>query len=166
MPALASGDGAFTNPQLTLLRALAWWTEMGHDEPTRPMLAAIAGWKPSGSNLKDRLSELSKLGLVSYPRTGFVTFTLKGAGKAPAPDLSATLIDSIRGILTGPQKKLFEILLKARKEMTRERLAEIVGWEPSGSNLKDRLSELSTLEIVLYPRRGSVQLQDWVQSCK
>lgn len=165
-PALASGDGAFTNPQLTLLRALAWWTEMGHDEPTRPMLAAIAGWKPSGSNLKDRLSELSKLGLVSYPRTGFVTFTLKGAGKAPAPDLSATLIDSIRGILTGPQKKLFEILLKARKEMTRERLAEIVGWEPSGSNLKDRLSELSTLEIVLYPRRGSVQLQDWVQSCK
>jgi hypothetical protein len=37
------------------------------------------------------------------------------------------------------------------------------GWEASGSNLRNRLSELSQLELVEYPGRGDVQLQDWVQ---
>lgn len=160
----ASGDGSLTNPQKTLLQALAWWRAMGHDEPSRPQIAAIAGWKPSGSNLKDRLSELSKLGHVTYPRQNHVALTDSGAAAAPAPNMSTTLHDSIRGILTGPQNKLFEVLLSRRSEISRADLAASVEppWEPNGSNLKDRLSELSRLEIVSYPQKGTVILQPWV----
>lgn len=158
-----SGDGTLTNPQRTLLQALAWWRAMGHVEPSRPQVAAIAGWVPSGSNLKDRLSEISKLGLVEYPRQGFVRLTPAGVKAAPSPDMTKTLIDSIRGILTGPQLKVLNALLSFATTVTREQLARGLGWEPGGSNLKDRLSELSRLEIVHYPQRGSVALQEWVR---
>lgn len=160
--AAPAGDGSLTNPQLTLLRSLAWWRAMGHDRPTRPQVAAIAGWKPSGSNLKDRLSELSKFGFVTYPVTGVVELTAEGIAAAPEPDLALTLVDSIRSILTGPQLKLFDALREAGGEVSRVEIATLIGWEPNGSNLKDRLSELSRLELVSYPQRGTVQLQDWV----
>lgn len=156
------GDLSLSNPQRELLRSLAWWKAMGHDEPCRPQVAAIVGWKPTGSNLKDRLSELSKAGLVTYPRSGFVSLTEAGAAAAPEPNLSQTLIDGVRSVLTGPQLKLFDALEGVRREIARPDLAEIVGWEPNGSNLKDRLSELSRLEIVTYPSRGTVALQEWV----
>lgn len=157
-----SDDGVLTNPQLNLLRSLAWWRAMGHEEPTRAQAAAIAGWKPSGSNLKDRLSELARADLVVYPRMGIVKLTDAGIAAAPAPDTNRTLLDSIRGILTGPQLRLFEALVELDAETERAELAQKVGWEPGGSNLKDRLSELSRLELVEYPQRGAVQLQAWV----
>jgi Mn-dependent DtxR family transcriptional regulator len=68
-----------------LLEALAWWAAMGHQEPTRTQLAAKAGWTPKGSNLRNRLSELSQLSLVEYPRAGTVRLTPAGAAAAPEP---------------------------------------------------------------------------------
>lgn len=151
-----------TGPQAALLRALAWWNEMGHEQPTRTQLAAKAGWKPKGSNLRNRLSELSGKGLVSYPGEGRVSLTDAGNQIAPAPDLAVTLIDSIRAILTGPQGMLFEALLAAGGPLGRADLAARVGWEPGGSNLRNRLSEMSAMEIVEYPATGQVALQPWV----
>jgi len=160
----ASGDGSLTGPQAALLQALAWWKRMGHDAPTRIQCAAIAGWKTTGSNIKNRLSELSQMGMVTYPATGKVSLTASGLAHAPEPDMSATLVDSVRKILTGPQTTAFNILLKQGEEMTRSDLASACGWEEGGSNIKNRLSELSRLEIVTYPGTGRVQLQDWITS--
>lgn len=158
-----SGGGAsLTGPQTHLLKGLAWWAEMGHAEPTRTMLAAKIGWKPGGSNLRGRLSELSTAGLIEYPTAGKVRLTPAGAAAAPAPDLATTLIDSIRSVLTGPQGLLFEVLLESGQTMARAELAEAVGWEPGGSNIRGRLSEMSSLELIEYPSRGEVRLQDWV----
>lgn len=160
---IGDGDTTLTNPQLKLLQALAWWAQMGHAEPDRRQAAAIAGWKPTGSNLKDRLSELKALGLVVYPSNGLVALTDEGAAVAPAPDTGSTVIDGIRGVLTGPQLKLFDTLLAlGREPVAREALAVELGWEPNGSNLKDRLSELKGMEIVTYPGKGAVQLQSWI----
>jgi hypothetical protein len=157
-------DGTLTNPQRELLRSLAWWCAMGHAEVSRPQVAAIAGWTPSGSNLRNRLSELNTFGLVAYPRAGFVSLTETGIAAAPAPDVSQTLIDSIRAILTVPQRTLFDALPGDGGEVHRADLAAAVGWEPNGSNLRNRLSELRTLEIVTYPQKGTVAVQAWVRS--
>jgi hypothetical protein len=162
----AGVDVPLTGPQRQLLEALAWWKTMGHDAPTRPQVAAIAGWKPKGSNLRNRLSELSSNGLVSYPADGKVSLTAIGEASAPAPDTSRTLIDSIRAVCTGPQQAIFDQLLAFRDQghspVTRAYLAQALGWEPGGSNLRNRLSELSAIEVVEYPTSGMVQLQDWV----
>jgi len=155
-------DG-ITGPQFKLLGALAWWLARGIVEPKRPQLAAIAKWAPSGSNLKDRLSELKKAGLIEYPRDGFVRLTDAGKKVAPAPDMGANMIDGIRDVLTGPQKTAFNALLDLGGRADRQALAERIGWEPNGSNLKDRLSELKRLDVVTYPERGSVAISDWLQ---
>jgi Mn-dependent DtxR family transcriptional regulator len=158
------GNSALTVPQRHLLEALAWWAAMGHDAPTRTQLAAKVGWTPKGSNLRNRLSELSQAGLVDYPKTGHVRLTPAGESAAPVPNVSETLIESIRAVLTGPQCSIFDVLLEyTGQPLPRAAIAEKIGWEPAGSNLRNRLSELSQLELVEYPARGEVQLQEWVR---
>jgi hypothetical protein len=160
----ASEGSTLTGPQRHLLEALAWWAAMGHEAPTRTQLAAKAGWTPKGSNLRNRLSELSQLDLVEYPRTGTVRLTPAGVAAAPAPDTAETLLESIRAVLTGPQLAIFDVLWEYQGQvLPRAAIAERIGWEPAGSNLRNRLSELSQLELVEYPARGEVQLQEWVR---
>jgi hypothetical protein len=152
-----------TGPQLQLLKSLAWWRAMGHDAPLRQQIAAIAGWKAGGSNLRNRLSELTALGFVSYPSQGRVALTETGAATAPAPDLGADLLTSVRAIMTGPQSAIFDVLVPHRTEaLARTAIAEQLGWEAGGSNLRNRLSELSALDVVHYPGKGEVALSDWL----
>jgi hypothetical protein len=150
-----------TAPLSALLGAFSWWRAMGHDAPTRPQLAAIVGWKTHGSNLRDRLSELRKLGLIESRRPGTESLTDQGRAAAPGADTRTTLVESIRAALTQPQAKLFDALL-ANGLATRDELADLVGWERGGSNIRDRLSELNRMEFVHYPERGTVALQAWV----
>jgi hypothetical protein len=44
---------------------------------------------------------------------------------------------------------------------SRDELAEQLGWDATGSPLRNRLSELAAMEIVNYPARGQVALQGW-----
>ncbi len=167
-PVLAGGDGSsLTGPQRQLLQSLAWWKAMGFERPTRTQVAAIARWKPKGSNLRNRLAELSVKRLVAYPGDGHVALTPEGELAAPQPDMAVTLIDSIRGICTKPMLALFDAMLMFRSDgnlpVTRDELATHVSWEPGGSNLRNRLAELSVIEVVEYPSKGTVTLQEWVQ---
>jgi hypothetical protein len=56
-----------SGPQLKILESLAWWSHMGHSEPTRAQVAVKAGMKHTGGHFKTRLSELSTFGIVEYP---------------------------------------------------------------------------------------------------
>jgi hypothetical protein len=162
-PPAASGGGNLSNPQAHLLRALAWWLAMGHQQPTKAQLAAIANWKVGGSNMRGRLAELSTAGLVHYPSSGTIALTEAGQAAAPAPDTGTTLIDGIKAMLSNPQLLLFNALLKYGDEaISREQVAADVGWEAAGSNMRGRLAELSSLELITYPGKGQVALQDWV----
>ena len=158
--------GALTNPMREVLKSLAWWSAMGHRAPTRAQVAAIAGWKPRGSNLRNRLTELSTAGLIVYPRQGTVQLAPAGAAAAPDPDTSSTLIENIRRICSKPMLTVFDAILESQSdgvaEVTRDELAQHIGWEPGGSNLRNRLTELSVIEVIHYPSRGTVALQDWV----
>lgn len=165
VPAASSGDGTLTKPQLELLTALAWWSAMGHAQPSKAQVAAIANWKVKGSHLRNRLAELKGAGLIDYPQSGLIALTPAGAAAAPAPNTGTTLIDAIRAMLTAPQLELFNALLAdPSRVFSREDLAAAIGWEAKGSHLRNRLAELSALEIVRYPSKGSVALQDWVFS--
>jgi hypothetical protein len=156
-PALSSSNGNLTGPQLELLAALAWWDAMGHREPTRAQVAAIAGWKVKGSHLRNRLAELSSKGLISYPRADTIALTDQGLAVAPVPDTSRSLTDSINAMLNGPQQEVFAALLNQRRDRwPRHVLAEALGWETGGSHLRNRLAELSAMEIIEYPSRGEV----------
>ena len=135
---------------------------MGHDEVSKVQAATICGWKVTSSNIRDRLSELSCRGLVTYPGDRKIRLTKAGAEAAPEPNMGHSIVESLRAILTGPQLKLFDELRAADGPVAKGDLAERVGWSPDSSNIRDRCSELSSMEIIEYPSGGHVQLQDWV----
>ena len=160
---LSNGAGVeLTGPQRQLLRALAWWKAMGHDRPSRPQVAGIAGWKITSGHLKNVVGSLKTAGLVEYPDAGHITLTEAGAAAAPDPDMSVTLHDGVRSVLTNPQRQIFETLLTTGEPMLREAIAAACGWEPTSGHLKNIIGSLRTLEIVEYPSSGQVALQEWV----
>jgi hypothetical protein len=161
--AAASGDGSLFGPQTELLASLAWWAAMGHEQPSKAQVAAVAGWKVKGSHLRNRLAELSSKGLITYPRSGLIQLTEAGAAVAPIADTSTGLIDRINAMLSGPQREVFAVLLQHPEDTwPRQSLGEALRWDAVGSHLRNRLAELSRMEIIEYPSKGEVALQDWV----
>jgi hypothetical protein len=157
----ASGDGTLTNPQRQLLKALAWWQRMGHDNPSRPQVAAIAGWKVTAGHLRNVVGSLNANGMT-VSSNGHIALTETGIAAAPEPDMGMTLIDGLRGVLTNPQKQIFECLLAKRRAMARADLAESVGWDANAGHLRNVIGSMRTLEIIDYPSGGFVELQPWV----
>jgi hypothetical protein len=85
-----------------------------------------------------------------------------GVAAAPAPNMNGDLISSLRAVLTGPQAKIFDVLWEQKGELAKDDIAKRIGWSTESSNIRDRCSELSSMEIIHYPRSGVVALQDWV----
>jgi hypothetical protein len=158
----ASGDGSLSNPQRQLLKALAWWSRMGHDNPSRPQVAAIAGWKVTAGHLRNVVGSLNASG-HTVSRDGHIALTGKGAAAAPEPDMGLTLIDGLRGVLSNPQKQILDYLLKARGAKSRAEIAESVGWDANAGHLRNVIGSMRTLEIIDYPSSGMVELQSWVR---
>lgn len=167
-PKAPRGNGADTagdtsGPQRTVLKALAWWKAMGHDQPTRAQVAGIAGWKITSGHLKNVLGSLRTSGLIDYPTPGSIALTSTGAAAAPEPDLSQTLIDGVRAALDGPQRQIFDTLLRTGP-LPRGALAAELGWQETSGHLKNVLGSLRTLQIVDYPQPGQIALRNWVTS--
>jgi hypothetical protein len=160
-PAAVNSD--LTGPQRQFLRALAWWWAMGHSSVTRPQLAAIAGWRVTSGHLKNVAGSLRTLGLIDYPTAGTIALTDDGAASAPEPDLNEHLRDSIRAVVTGPQRQVFDVLVANRSSLTRDQVARACGWEPTSGHVKNVLGSMRSLELITYPAPGSVELADWVR---
>lgn len=155
--------GQLTGPQLNVLKSLAWWRAMGKDAPLRNQVAVICGWSTNSSNIRDRCSELTRMGLIDRPEPGRLRLTDEGIAYAPSPDLGVSLIGSLRLILTNPQQQVLDALLSLGGERTRDELADHIGWSRNSSNIRDRLSDLARLDIIERPRPGMIALQGWVQ---
>lgn len=150
-----------TNPQKTVLKVLRWWKALGHDAVTRAQIAALCRWKANGSNVRDRLGELSTMGLVKYPSSGVVSLTPEGLAVAPAEPIQAK--EEVLGALTNPQRKVIDCLVLNDDVMAKSEIAIFCDWEPEGSNIRDRCGELSTLDYIYYPEPGRVAMQEWLR---
>lgn len=159
----AAAPGSTTGPQAHVLRALRWWRAMGKNAPTRAQVAAICGWKVTSGHLKNVLGSLSSSGLVTYPEQGRVGLTGEGFALAPEPETGANVIDGIRSTLTGPQRQMFDVLLKHRRPITRDDLAAALGWAPTSGHLKNVAGSMRTLDIIDYPQQGTIALASWVR---
>lgn len=155
-------SSGLTGPQAALLRVLAWWREMGHQRPTRAQVAAVAGWKATAGHLNNVSGQLRSAGLIEYPEPGRFALTEPGANVAPEPDMGVTLLDGLRSTLSGPQKTVLETML-GRRRQSRHELCEQVGWNPSAGHVNNVLGQMRSMEIIDYPARGEVELQEWVQ---
>ena len=161
-----TGSIELSGPQRQLLGALRWWQVNGFDEVTRIQAAMAAGWKPTSGHIANVLGSLRTAGLVDYPSPGEVRLTTEGRTAAPEPDDDDRgLHDRVRAVLDGPQRQVFDYLLKHdhAREHARETLARGCGWEPTSGHIANVLGSLRTLGVVDYPQRGHVALAEWLR---
>lgn len=161
-PAKAAPAGDLSGPEAKMLGALAWWEAIGKSQPSRAMVGAICGWRVTSGHLKNVSGSLSSKGLVHYPSGGRIALTDAGRAVAP-PAPHGALHDMVRDILDGPQRTAFNALLELGA-VSRERLCEAIGWNPTSGHPKNVLGSLSSLEIVEYPKPGHVALVDWLRA--
>jgi len=151
-----------TGPQRRVLNALAWWRALGHLQPSRPMVAAIAQLSPNASHFSNTVSSLRTAGLVIYPpQPGLIEMTPEGIAVSGTVTFERPAFDIVRERLTGPQMKIYDAL-SAGNEMNRADVAAAAGLSVNASHFSNTVSSLKTLGLVEYPSKGTLRLSDWI----
>lgn len=148
--------GEFTGPQTKILRSLSMWAALGHAEPSKVMVAVVAGYRASSGGYANLLGQLRAAGAIDYPQPGHVRL-LSAAGSMSAEEGRDLLLST----LSGPQRKLFDALL-AHGEMSKAELAEGTSYSPTSGGFANLLGQLRSMGIVDYPAAGRVALVEWV----
>lgn len=147
-----------TGPMQRILDALAWWRAVGIEAPSRVQVAAVARYTPSSGAFRNPMGALNSAALINYPRDGFVELTAEGASKAKEPGAAPTtaeLHQRICAILSGPERKVLEVLIGVYPSpLTREELAQRAGYEPTSGAFRNPMGALRTLGLIDYPTAG------------
>ncbi|CDX26934.1 conserved hypothetical protein [Mesorhizobium plurifarium] len=145
----------FSRSEMKVLRAIAMWRSLGHDTPTKIMVAGAAGYSAGSGNFANLLSKLKTAGAIEYPSPGAVRLL---ADIIPMSFDEAR--DSMLSLMNAPQRKLFDALVPG--ELSKVELAARTDYSAGSGNFANLLSKLRSLQIVDYPQRGQVVLQPWV----
>lgn len=148
-----------SGPMQRVLDALAWLEATNGDRAQQmTAVAFMAGYKPNGGAFNNPKSRLRVLGLVDYPKPGFLALTDEGRARAAVPEpvlTTAELQDRVKENLTGPMQRVLQPLLDAYPEsMTSADCAAQAGYEPNGGAFNNPKSRLKTLGLIDYPGPG------------
>lgn len=155
-PKAAMPSGEFSGPQLKILRSLSMWAALGHDAPTKVMVAVVAGYSASSGGFANLLGQMRAQGAIDYPQPGRVRLLAGGATMTVAEGR-----DIFLATLSGPQRKLFDALL-TDGEMSKGELAERTGYSPTSGGFANLLGQLRSMGIADYPAAGRAALVEWV----
>ncbi len=154
---LPKANGQFTGPQHRVLRSLSMWKALGHDAPSREMVAASSGYSPSSGGFNNLLGGLATAGAVGKPMPGHLSLQIDVDGMDAAAGR-----DMLLGYLTNPQRKLVDALVGAG-EISRDELGSRTGYSSSSGGFNNLIGSLSTLGLITKPAAGYVALSNWAQ---
>ncbi len=159
-PRQAQGNGALPGPSQRILNALAWWSSIGIEAPTRLQIAVVAEYSPRGGAFLNPLGALRSDGLVTYPAPDRVSLTKSGQLIAKWPDSTPStreLHGRIMAILDRPKRKILEVVLGAYpRSLSRKEVAERAGYAERGGAFMNPLGNLRSLGFVNYEPAGHV----------
>jgi hypothetical protein len=148
----------FTKPQTRVLEALAMWASLGHERPTREMVAAVAGYSPNSGGFNNLLGGLKTQGAIDYPVQGMVSLAVDGVGVITQGEGIALLLSR----LSNPQKRIIGALVD-KGDLSREDLAAATDYSANSGGFNNLLGSLRTLGLIDYPTKGFVTMSDWAQ---
>lgn len=168
-PVLApAGEAADRNglpgPHARILDAIAWWSALGIDRPSRHQVAGIAGYAPTSGTYDTYVSRMRSAGLIDVG-DGALALTNLGAGLAQSPAAAPTPGELHRRVLErlpDPLAKLLRVLLQRAEPMGRTELAELSGYAPSSGTFDTYVSRLRSLGLVRIPRKTSIQAAEFL----
>lgn len=154
---LVKANGQFNRSQHRVLRSLAMWKALGHESPSREMVAAASGYSPSSGGFNNLLGGLATAGAIGKPMPGHLNLLMA------VDDMSADEgREMLLGYLSNPQRKLVDALNGAGG-MSRDDLGAATAYSPSSGGFNNLIGSLSTLGLVVKPQAGHVALADWAQ---
>ncbi len=154
---LQAGDGTYSVPQMRVLRSLAMWRALGHEQPSREMVAAVAGYSPSSGGYNNLLGGLGTMGTIGKPSQGRVSLLVDVEVMTQMEGIELFLSS-----LSNPQKKIIATLV-GRGSRSREDVATDTGYSASSGGFNNLIGSLGTLGIVVKPQQGHIELSDWAQ---
>lgn len=162
--AIVSLDG-ITGPQGRILTALAEFAAIGIGSVSRSWVAARAGASSTSSSFANNLGTLRSGGLIDYSQ-GKVMLTAAGKEKAGVIDTPLTpeeMAVSCKGLLTGAQVAIFDVLYRAYPgSMSREDLASAAGASPTSSSFANNLGAMRSAGMIDYGADKTVHMQKWI----
>lgn len=162
-PAESVGDGEITRPQQRILDALSSMEAFGIPNPTKTALAAHARVSPNSGGYNNNLSSLKSSGLIDYGPPGHASLTDKGRSVAhdPEPMSGDDLHEGWRAILSGPQRKILNVLIEVYpKALTKAELAERIQVSGTSGGYNNNLSHMRSMGCIDYPDRGLCRAAD------
>lgn len=158
-PPAAQREG-LTGPQTRILAALSKGLSIGKESLNRTWTGFLAGASPKSSSFINNLSALRTKGLLDYRPGGLLCLTPAGvdaSGGVAEPMSETGLHSAILGMLTGPQQRILDALLKIRgKSVQRSDLADAAGASSTSSSFINNLSALRSLGVLDYESGGYV----------
>ncbi|GLQ09277.1 hypothetical protein GCM10007913_12090 [Devosia yakushimensis] len=142
-------------PQMRILQSLSVWKRLNQDTPTKVQIALVAGYRPNSGNFTNLLSQLRGAGKIDYPAPGRARLL---TGLEPITFEEGR--DAMLGVLSGPQRKLFDALRGG--EMSKADLGAATGYSANSGNFTNLLSQLRSLGLISYPAPGRAALEPWV----
>jgi hypothetical protein len=73
---LVKANGQFNRSQHRVLRSLAMWKALGHENPSREMVAAASGYSPSSGGFNNLLGSLATAGAIGKPMPGHLNLLM------------------------------------------------------------------------------------------
>lgn len=137
--------------------SLRFWKDVGHDQPSREQVAAVAGYSVRGGAFGVPASQLNTMGIVAKPKNGSMSLAQEMDGNPIDPKAN------IWSILDGPQRRLLEAFLNhdPKEALTREEVAQRAGYDAKGGAFGVPASKLCTLCILEKPGNGMLKMSDW-----
>lgn len=154
---MVKANGQFNRSQHRVLRSMAMWKALGHDSPSREMVAAASGYSPSSGGFNNLLGSLATAGAIGKPMPGHLNLLMAVDDMNPDEGREMLL-----GYLTNPQRKLVDALNGAGG-MSRDDLGAATEYSPSSGGFNNLIGSLSTLGLIVKPQTGHVALADWAQ---
>lgn len=148
----ANNNGTLSRPEQQIVDSIAWWNNVGVNQPEKSCVAVIAGRKIRSSGVRNLFSQLSKGGYVEYPAPGCVCLTDDGARTANKPSTLGSIDElhgALRAVMNGPQREIFDVVVGVYPEsITTEDLADRIGRQASSSGMRNLYSSLRKLGVI------------------
>jgi hypothetical protein len=151
-------NGKFSQPQNRVIRALSMWLALGHEAPSREMVAAASGYSPSSGGFNNLIGSLCTIGAVDKPATGCLRLLDPHETGMTREDGREMLLRT----LSNPQRKIVDALIGAGAR-GREEVAADTDYSPTSGGFNNLIGSLSTLNILVKPAPGRVALSEWAQ---
>lgn len=161
-----SGGGEISNPMQNILNELAELEAVGIAPADKVQLGLFCGYtNPRSGGFTGPMGRLSELGLIQYPRTGFVSLTDTGKAQAVFSGNVQTVEDLQERIIAkvgGPRGRILkELIALYPKWADKEELGQKLGYtNPRSGGFTGPLGSLSKLGLIQYPQAGQVTASD------